>query len=985
MKLRTVAVLALLPFTAGWSASAQTIQPCASQEVTIIENEPVQAPEGYKNVSVAIYNTEDSIEITDVTLPTPRPGTNGSVSFTPDAWIVTQIENLKQASVKAPEKLQLLWTNTDTKATCLQPFTVLFVIPQRVLLNEVGIESRYVNPVAPVHIDGRPLQFVNDTGDRTFVVTIPFVYPNAEVSNSYALAQRTRKDRSLSDVACGVIKPCPTTEIDNLETLRRLLEAVSQAKAASLKPDCFDAGTNTPRMKNGGCFVEYLFWRAVQPLDVTDLENFATLSGDSPKIQYVVEQASADVVDGFLRDRDQFPNAADFDAASSKQATLIPSKPASGILAGEADKSGLTTRFEAARIDLAKKALIAAIRAKMGFPPPKERRPSRTALGRRVEEWLQRPSVEGPGFTCEIQEFLDALDEKRDSWNRPGAYYACKRREAQAVSKLLLSYSPNATVPYSGLPATLIPTGPTKPSCDHLNSANKAEALMMERMVNAESLSEQEQGIEITGCTSDGTNTTCSATATIPPYGVATFSRSTLAHHPGARIRFTASFFGDTEIPGNANGYVTRSDATAADAKPKRSFSLQIGGDASYSKEPDKAIGGQLDHATASGSLAFQFAGPVEASATLQFKSGDLGGKSSQTSASQYQAKVYGPNRLVLQYGNVTFAKPSAGIAVNVTGEGVQLIAGGASLGYVVLRESDNQEANKKDQDKSLVFLQTRNLQFRSGTSPLRTADFIALYGKESKEPSMDAPSLRPYHFWSAGGEIRLGAKSLPSLGLSLAGYYSERDMDSSEPSMDPLVLKDGSGYVGFLRASWTDIATPSWREKQELRPAFSMSGFGGYGSGNKAPDFNKDKGYLGENAGYANDMIFLSKVANSDAFSSKLGKGLSNKTYAGLQFTTWRFSPLALLSRLVGAENDIASQSTILTLHAYRFNHEVEAEHRAGEEIDLAFNLEAPKNIQWVLSGAYYFTPPAIDKVLGRKANLWMASAKLSIKLDNL
>jgi hypothetical protein len=52
--------------------------------------------------------------------------------------------------------------------------------------------------------------------------------------------------------------------------------------------------------------------------------------------------------------------------------------------------------------------------------------------------------------------------------------------------------------------------------------------------------------------------------------------------------------------------------------------------------------------------------------------------------------------------------------------------------------------------------------------------------------------------------------------------------------------------------------------------------------------------------------------------------------------------------------------------------------------EADLTFNLEAPKNIQWVLGGAYFLKSDALG-LLGLKKNLWSVTAKLSIKLNSL
>ncbi|HEY9422768.1 MAG TPA: hypothetical protein VIW92_15240, partial [Thermoanaerobaculia bacterium] len=137
------------------------------------------------------------------------------------------------------------------------------------MLDATGVESRYVNPVKPVQIGDRPLQFFNDTGDRTFVVTIPFVYPAEEAGSAYAVADYDRGRQILADIVCTTLSEedranCPRDALSHLEGLRVLLEAVSQAKPAALETEC--TAQKVP-LKNGSCIAELFFWTTTSVID----------------------------------------------------------------------------------------------------------------------------------------------------------------------------------------------------------------------------------------------------------------------------------------------------------------------------------------------------------------------------------------------------------------------------------------------------------------------------------------------------------------------------------------------------------------------------------------------------------------------------------------------------------------------------------------------------------------------------------------------
>jgi hypothetical protein len=277
MRLHSV-MIALLAAAVAAGASAQSTPPptCGLADASVGVAEPVPVPAGY--TAVSIHNTR-----TNDTIPLANDLKDGE--FTPNA---TDIEMLETAKEEDYSNIQLLWAGGDE--ACLQPFSLASPPPVRVLLNETGIEGRYVNPVAPVNIDGRPLQFFNDTGDRTFVVTIPFSYSQSEASSAYAVASNDRGQAKLAKVVCAALptrecKDDQETAIDDLERLRLRLEIISSATkgADPSASDCNDI------LQNGNCLVEYFFWDSVQSLGADFLKSFSKTNGDDYRVLNAVK------------------------------------------------------------------------------------------------------------------------------------------------------------------------------------------------------------------------------------------------------------------------------------------------------------------------------------------------------------------------------------------------------------------------------------------------------------------------------------------------------------------------------------------------------------------------------------------------------------------------------------------------------------------------------------------------------------------------
>ena len=855
--------------------------------------------------------------------------------------------------------------------------------PVRVQLDNTGIASwRFVNPVNPPHVDGQPLIFSNTTGDRTFVVTMPFVYSASELTRAYAIAHDERGRQTVAEIVAAALRddlsdPTISTtlliaedekEISLLEGLRMLLEAVSAAK----KSPSDWCGLDT-----AGCVVETLFWTAACNISNDELKLFVEAARPPHQLTQNLQQDATALVDhlfGLPTSSHAWPRC-DLESVRVRRSAFIANLSVSydGTLpiekiAAAAEMAGRKERFDEERTKLAREALGNELKAR---------------LGKQIGTDKTTGGLENVFKKLEQHRALFEAAQNNSARQADIARYQCRLREIEAAGKLLRSYGTDFDVPFAGVPASL---SDANAACNAQQYGSKSSQALTEEIRQSLIARASEQGIEVTDCDRDASPMTCMATATIPPYQSAAFSSGVLAHHPSPRIRFNVAFFGEPDPPSNATGYVLRSDAKPSDKKPKGQSSFGFGSDASMLLDPTTELRGQLRHTAASGTLTFQHSGPFEVSATLQYKRGDFGGVlqpvEKKVEATQYQAKVFGLGGMTLQYGNTVFAKPSSGIAVSVAGEGFQAGWGYGTLSYVLKRESDFGQADSDDDDHHVILGQLKSLPLNL---PLfRTLDLIALFGEEKLDelpPSTPQSSLPlPYEYWTVGGETRFGFRGFPSVSGSIAGYHSRRNVGlPDDPAATPATI-DGRGSVGLLRVSWTNLIKPPLTEKkQRMRPTFAVTGLLGYGSGDGSED-ERDDDYLGESAGYSNDQIFLSRV--SQTFRSVIKPGLANKTYAGLQYTDSRFSPLVWISQLLKSKDDIETQATILSAHSYWFHEPVNNHGRfAGAELDMEFQLESPKNVRWSLVAAYFSRSDAVEQ-LGVETDPWLVAAKVAITL---
>lgn len=499
------------------------------------------------------------------------------------------------------------------------------------------------------------------------------------------------------------------------------------------------------------------------------------------------------------------------------------------------------------------------------------------------------------------------------------------------------------------------------------------------------------------------------------------FPRAILERRSDRVIQFTVSFFDEAEPPANATGYARLStrprlelsadepDETISNVVPPKLL-FNFGGDAGADYAlPKNAVDSHVRRTTGASSLGFQYIGPFDLSATLQFKKGEFGGAAStnQVQASQYQAKVFGPIGSVLEYGRFVFAKPSSGIAMSETGEGLRFSLNRGSIGYLVRRESDNPTtpgADEHDRDSYVLIGQVN-----AGFGWLRSLLLTASWGNEKgiTPPTTNAncdlpdkpPCVVPHTYSTFGFDAKFPLAS--NVVMNAAAYHSVRNVraDSRLDDVPPLFLDprtNGKGDVALVTVSWSRLVEQSLLEPlTQAKPSFSLTGLLGYGSSDDPSTPNRDEGFLGETAGYANDKLFLSALAET---KKQLGHGLANKWYGGFQYSNARFSPLFWVATLFKAQKEVQSRATTVTLHKYQFIRDLNCGdvtdksvcdadlargHKdGGYEADVEFLIETPKSVRWTLSGAWYRRSRAVEAV-GIKRNPWVVAANVSIKIS--
>jgi hypothetical protein len=539
---------------------------------------------------------------------------------------------------------------------------------------------------------------------------------------------------------------------------------------------------------------------------------------------------------------------------------------------------------------------------------------------------------------------------------------------------------------------------------------------------------------------------TCVATIRVYPNGRAKFPHRVLLLQPdGAAVaKFNVKFFQEEEAPARQVAYLISEIRTASIAPPKTSASLMavasvgVGFDPFLTDRsatsrncpflcPDKPYDGERRvHYTGSGrvDVSQTFGSLFDGKVILAYKEGDLGGAATTTNIklSQYRFNIYSVPGVTFHFGKFQFAAPSSGIAINETGEGFRLAFRNLAASHITKRESATNTADSGNRDNEVTILEAVNmplpefLRFRKTSTgkfenrdlPIRTFSLSYLTGKDSKGPeekshpntALKETFFTEHDYSTYGGQVGFTIPRASVYG-TFAAYRSRRSAAEVDgPCNQTLHVCDGEGSVRLLT-----ITRPfAVDEDGKANRTFTLTW--GTGSGDDPDTPNKDEGYIGETAGFAPDLIFLSTLSaglsTRDFFDVKeftdrkeefmandlgslgIGRGLANKRYLGLKYVENKVSLLAWIAThmpyLKIPESDIRSKATIITASNYQLQEQLFGSRNAGRELDVEFNVETPRSVKVILKFGYYWPGAAVKPMISQ--NVWSAAGSISISL---
>ena len=153
------------------------------------------------------------------------------------------------------------------------------------------------------------------------------------------------------------------------------------------------------------------------------------------------------------------------------------------------------------------------------------------------------------------------------------------------------------------------------------------------------------------------------------------------------------------------------------------------------------------------------------------------------------------------------------------------------------------------------------------------------------------------------------------------------------------------------------------------------------FGEGDRQATENVNEGFLGTDAQFRPDKIFLSSLSpNLVDERSRPMPGLVNKTYVGIQTENREWSFLQYFWYWLNPHEKISSRSTRFSAHHYEFNNPVFGNRDIGYELDLEFRIESPKGVHSQLIFAKFF---ADDKFAYINSDPWMLEFKVSLSLS--
>lgn len=551
--------------------------------------------------------------------------------------------------------------------------------------------------------------------------------------------------------------------------------------------------------------------------------------------------------------------------------------------------------------------------------------------------------------------------------------------------------------------------------------------------------------IRIGDCTL-GAIVTCTAEIQVYPNGSAYFPYEVLLYQADTEgpARFNIRFFEEEETPAKQVAYLVAQRLAGRAGPPKSIGTLAAVASVGVVRDPfiedrsaksrncpflceDKPFNGeQRTHYTGAGRIdVTQTLGNLlDGKVSIAFKEGDLGdGTGGGVKLSQYRFNVYSHPGFTFHYGKFTFAAPSAGIAINESGEGFRLTFHNYALARMIKRESSKIVADVTNElDNEVWIAEANNMDFprflrRIGLDlpkqPIRTLSLVYLDGDDRKAPETKANDNTKVEeiFFTAHDYRTYGVQVGFTIPLAftygtLSAYRSKREADESNASCgSALHVCDGRGDVGLLTITRPFAVGEDGKSQRNV--TFSV----GLGSGDDPSTSTLDEGYIGETASYSPDQIFLATLAGgistrkffdvaqfADADPVKdrmlkeqfhaldigtvgIGRGLSNKRYLGVKYVENRFSVLEWFARLFGIpKEDIRSKATVITLNDYQLRRPLFDSRNAGQEADIEFQVETPRAVKITIKGGYYWRGNAVSRYI--RKDTWTASAGISLSL---
>jgi hypothetical protein len=451
-------------------------------------------------------------------------------------------------------------------------------------------------------------------------------------------------------------------------------------------------------------------------------------------------------------------------------------------------------------------------------------------------------------------------------------------------------------------------------------------------------------------------------------------------------------------LGGSVAPALDRVDASKADSDPIISI------------DPDHRLKGDT-RATAIGSGTLQIAWGVgnvaDGSVSLGYKKGEFGANStSNVSAAQYQVNYHTFGGTRLQFGKFSFAEPSSKIAVSEEGEGIRISsplivfdsekeprALGLNVSHIFKRQSLLPlRSQNDDHDSYVTIAELTNvpidplldwLEAENGIR-VRGLNLIGLVGRDEKKQ-------HPHRYTTVGGEITAGRENIWQRGLtkqvSLTGtlsYYASRNGTIAHFPPADAGPSRGRGSVGMT--TWTLSQTTRENADPDPNGDWLATVLYGQGSADDPKTTPIDEGYIGETAAFAPDLIFLNSLQPAMTVGKVAGiaPSLSNKQYLGLRYTTSNPSASLLRAALVhlfrmDPENDIASTSTSLSIHSYRFRRKVFDSKDGGKELDVEFLVKAPRGVTAAVSLGYFNRGAALRSLITRRP--WTAGFVISFE----